>query len=114
MMIAVPVIMFLSCSKEDPNRPTFKKSLERWCVAIILVFTTVNTLCVMGVDEVTIGVAKSYAHLLYLVIGAMIVWRIYNTLLDRISEGIRKRDQDKDNRFDAFRPLFIYLGEIII
>ncbi len=117
MFIAVPLITFLMTKKDDPDRPVLRKSLIRWCMIIILVFTVVNTLCVLGVDEHIIDTVKVWAHLIYLLIGLFIAWRIYKTFLDRITDYMRGRDMVAGGEvqdFDSFKPLFIYIGEIVI
>ena len=117
MCVAVPLITILMTRKDDPDRPVLRKSLIRWCLVIIAVFTVVNTLCVIGVDEHIIDSVKMWAHLIYLLVGLFITWRIYKTFLDRLTEHMRGRDMVAGGEvqdFESFKPLFIYIGEIVI
>ena len=83
--MAVPVVTRLACTDEDPYRPKFKVMLTRWSITVTIVYALVNTLCVLGVSESTISLVKTYANLVYLAIFSYILWRIYTTLLNRIS-----------------------------
>ena len=117
MFVAVPVVTILMTRKDDPDRPVLRKSLIRWCMVIIAVFTAVNTLCVLGVDEHVIDSVKIWAHLIYLLVGLFITWRIYKTFLDRLTEHMRGRDMVAGGEvqdFESFKPLFIYIGEIVL
>ena len=117
MFVAVPIITFLMTKKDDPDRPILRKSLIRWCLIVILVFTAVNSLYVIGVDEHLIDSVKTWAHLIYLIVGLFIAWRIYKTFLERITDHMRGRDMVAGGEvqdFDSFKPLFLYIGEIVI
>ena len=117
MSIAVPVVVFLMTRKDDPDRPILRRSLVRQCLIIIVVFTAVNILCIFGIDEKLTDTVKSLAHLVYLIVGLGIAWRIYKTFLDRMSDHMRGRDMIAGGdmqEFESFKPLFIYIGEIII
>ena len=117
MLIAVPIVTFLMTKKDNPERPALRRSLIKQCSVIILVFTIVNVLCVIGVNENITDTAKKFAHLIYLIIGLGISWQIYKTALDRISDNMRGRDLipgGSIDDFNAFKPLFLYIGEIAV
>ncbi len=117
MMVAVPIVTFLMTKKDNPERPALRRSLIKQCSVIILVFTVVNVLCVIGVNESITDSAKKFAHLIYLIIGLGIAWQIYKTALDRISDNMRGRDLITGggvDDFNAFKPLFLYIGEIAV
>lgn len=67
-VIAIPILTKLACTDDDPIRPKFKKMLVRWLMIFTLVYAFVNTLCVLGVSELTIAAVKSYADFIYLLI----------------------------------------------
>ncbi len=117
MFVAVPIVTFLMTKKDNPERPALRKSLIRQCSIIILVFTIVNVLCVLGVSESVTDTVKKFAHLIYLIIGLGIAWQIYKTALDRISDNMQGRDLitgGSVDDFNAFKPLFLYIGEIVV
>ena len=117
MFVAVPIVTILMTRKDDPDRPILRKSLIRWCMVIVAVFTAVNSLYVLGMDEHIIDTVKTWAHLIYLLVGLIIAWRIYKTFLDRLTDHMRGRDMVAGGEvqdFESFKPLFVYIGEIII
>lgn len=115
-LISIPVLTFLASTKDNPERPKLKKTIFVQITIMFTVYAAVNALCVLGIDETLTADLRRWANIIYVVNIAIIAWRCYRTLIDRIVNHIKSKDVLSENLqdFESFRPLFLYIGEIVL
>lgn len=117
MIIAIPVVLTLIMKKDDPNRDAMRKTLRNFSFVIIILNGIGKALRVLGVSEAIIDSVNTIFYLCYIVVGAMVVWRFYIMVVNYVVKVLGVRDfipGGSKSDFESFRPLLIYIGEIVI
>ena len=119
MFVAVPICSRILMKKDDPNRATLKKLLYRLCQFIIWLWVIRQILRIFGSNEELIDFVNRLFYFAYIVVGAFVGWQIYklliSTLIDRVvARAAEYEMDDKRMDFESFRPLFMYIGEIVL
>ena len=119
MFIAVPICSRLVMKKDDPNRATLKKLLYRLCQFIIWLWVIRQILRIFGTNEELIDFVNRLFYFAYIVVGAIVAWQIYKLLISTLIERVvsRAAEYEMDEKrmdFEGFRPLFMYIGEIVL
>lgn len=116
MLIAVPLTVAIVMKKDDSDRPSMKHSLYHMCWIIIGLNAIGKGIRVLGINEAAIDVVNIVFYICYIIVGAMVAWRLYlmivNTVVNRID-----RDNiipGKGHQPSSLIPLFRFIGEIVI
>lgn len=119
MLVAVPLCSRIVMKKDDPNRAMLKKLLYRLCQFIIWLWVIGQILRIFGSNEELIDMVNKLFYFAYVIVGAIVAWQLYklivNTLIARtVAKAASYEMEEKRLDFESFRPLFMYIGEIIL
>ncbi|AGI48374.1 Small-conductance mechanosensitive channel [Thermoplasmatales archaeon BRNA1] len=118
MFIAVPVCSRIVMKKDDPQRKVLKKLLYRLCQVIVWLWVVGQVFRILGTSEEIIDLINRLFYLAYIVVGVVVGWQLYKLIIDTVVRRLVVRadeyDIDRKTDFESFRPLFLYIGEIII
>lgn len=115
MFIAIPIILRIVMHKDDPDKDKMKKILYRMCQIIIFIWAVGQCLRILGTDEEIIDIVNRIFEICYIIVGVMLAWQLYKVVVDIIIRHISSKDMPgKDPDFEGLRPLFLYLGEIVL
>ncbi len=119
MFIAVPLCSRIVMKKDDPDRPALKKLLYRLAQFIIWLWVIGQILRIFGSNEELIDVVNKIFYFSYIIVGAFVAWQLYKLIINSVINRIvsRAADYEMDEKrmdFDSFRPLFMYIGEIVL
>lgn len=119
MFIAVPVCSRILMKKDDPERKKLKQLLYRLCHVIVWLWVIGQVFRILGLDEELIDLINRLFYLAYVVVGVIVAWKLWKLIVDSLIKRIFLRADeftkgDAAADFDSFRPLFLYLGEIIL
>lgn len=114
MLIAVPICVRIVMKKDDPDRDYMKKTLYDLCHVIIILWAIGQVLRIAGTDEEYIDIVNRVFYVCYLIVGAIVGWRLYKLVVDVIITRIGNKDDRHRKDYDSLRPLFMYIGEIAI
>lgn len=119
MFIAVPVCTRIVMKKDDPGRATLKKLLYQLCQVIIWLWVIGQIFRICGASEEVIDMINKLFYLAYVVVGVIVGWQLYKLIIDLIiSKAVSKAAdyemEEKRLDFESFRPLFMYIGEIVL
>ena len=119
MVIAVPVCSLIVMKKDDPERKKLKQLLYRLCHVIVWLWVIGQVARIVGLDEEWIDLINRLFYLAYVIVGIIVGWKLYKLIIDTVVKRIfiqaddyTKGDSATD--FESFRPLFLYIGEIIL
>ena len=119
MFVAVPICSRIVMRKDDPQRPMLKKLLYRLCQVIVWLWMIGQVFRILGLGEEWIDLINRLFYLAYVIVGIIVGWQLYKLIVDtaikrvvvRAGEyGVKEGEAD----FESFRPLFLYIGEIIL
>jgi len=109
--VLVPVIVPLVIRHDRQEHNDIKKKVWLPLFVLIMLFGFTECMNVIGAGEYIITVTKSIADLTYVLLGALIAWRVYST----ICEAFVRRSSENNGRMDrSVLPLFLMIGKIII
>ncbi len=119
MFVAVPLCSRIVMKKDDPDRPALKKLLYRLAQFIIWLWVIGQILRIFGSNEEIIDLVNKIFYFAYIVVGAFVAWQLYKLIINSAINRIvaRAADYEMDEKrmdFDSFRPLFMYIGEIVL
>lgn len=119
MFIAVPLCSRIVMKKDDPDRPALKKLLYRLAQFIIWLWVIGQILRIFGSNEELIDLVNKIFYFSYIIVGAFVAWQLYKLIINSVINRIvsRAADYEMDEKrmdFDSFRPLFMYIGEIVL
>ena len=105
--------------KDDPQRKTLKKLLYRLCQVIVWLWVIGQVLRILGAGEEIIDIINRLFYLAYVIVGIIVGWQLYKLIVDSVIRRavVKAGDynlKEEEADFDSFRPLFLYLGEIVI
>ncbi len=119
MFIAVPLCSRIVMKKDDPDRPALKKLLYRLAQFIIWLWVIGQILRIFGSNEELIDLVNKIFYFSYIIVGAFVAWQLYKLIINSVINRVvaRAADYEMDEKrmdFDSFRPLFMYIGEIVL
>ena len=119
MFVAVPVCSRIVMKKDDPQRKTLKKLLYRLCQVIVWLWVIGQVFRILGADEELIDLINRLFYLAYVVVGIIVGWQLYKLIVDTLIRKAASRAgdyslNDTEADIESFRPLFLYIGEIIL
>jgi small-conductance mechanosensitive channel len=119
MFVAVPVCSRIVMKKDDPQRKTLKKLLYRLCQVIVWLWVIGQVFRILGADEELIDLINRLFYLAYVVVGIIVGWQLYKLIVDTLISKAASRVgdynlNDTEADIESFRPLFLYIGEIIL
>ena len=119
MFVAVPVCSRIVMKKDDPERATLKKLLYNLCQVIVWLWVIGQVARIIGLEEGWIDFINRLFYLAYVVVGLIVGWKLYKLIVDTVIRKIIDKADDYSGKdaatdFESFRPLFLYIGEIIL
>ncbi len=119
LMTATPIVLRLVFGKnESSEKLKFRKSIEKLLFLVVIVYIVGITLVVYGASNHTISDYNTWANVLYTLLGAIILWRMYERFisftLNRIHKEMTDGDDTDDNGRSDLEPLFRLVGKIVI
>ncbi|MCQ2084569.1 MAG: mechanosensitive ion channel [archaeon] len=113
--IAAPIVCLVLTEKGSHERNILRKSLFHVFSIASFVFAVTRAIRVIGLSNEDVAFMEIICTLIYILVVAYLIWKLYGAVLDRIANRIEKRDsRDLFDNFLSFKPLFMYLGKIII
>ncbi len=119
MLIVVPVIARLLMKKDDPRVPVLKRLLYRLAQTIVWLWVIGQIARIIGMDEGWIDILNTLYYLIVVVAALIVAWQLYQIIVDTVIRRVVEKADDYNvtdtaTDFESFRPLFIYIGEIVI
>ncbi len=116
MLIAVPLTVAIVMKKNDPNRSAMKRTLYRLCWAIIILNAVGKGVRVLGVSEELVDAINVMFYIVYIIVGAMVAWRLYLIIANTLTERLDKDEfiPGQQHQPSSLLPLFKFIGEIVI
>ncbi|MDD2627055.1 MAG: mechanosensitive ion channel domain-containing protein [Methanomethylophilus sp.] len=116
VLIAVPLTVAIVMRKNDSDRPQIKRALYKMCWAIIILNAIGKGIRVLGVSEEIIDTINIMFYILYIIVGAMVAWRLYLIVVNTVTTHLDKEDiiPGKQQQPSSLLPLFKLIGKIII
>ena len=109
--VLVPLIVPLIVRHDKQEHRDIKKRVWLPLFVLIILFGLTECMNVIGAGEYIITVMNSVAGLTYVLLGALIAWRVYST----ISEAFVRRSVENNGRADrSVLPLLLMIGRIVI
>ncbi|MDR3074925.1 MAG: mechanosensitive ion channel family protein [Candidatus Methanoplasma sp.] len=113
VMIFMPVLLRVLARSHKDESEKLKNRLRTLILMVLMLFAFDNSLRVFGASEEIIGSVESLFSIFYIVLGAVIAWRIYLVFVQytvsKISKGGRIDHKDVD-----IEPLLRLLGKLVI
>lgn len=111
--IVTPILFrILSHRGADDDDKLSRKSVRNLIIAVVVLFSFEKSLLVIGAPEEAISSVRSWVFILYVVIGALITWKLYRAF---IKFTLCKVGQDMGSTDSSdLEPLFNLLGKLII
>lgn len=116
-LIAVPVIMRIIMKKDDPDYESMRRTLAKMCYIIVVLNAIGKSVRVLGLEEQVVDTVNILFYVCYILVGAIIVWRLYMLVINTLVKRIGARDfvpGGSRSDFESLRPLLMYIGEIVI
>ncbi len=107
----VPLVLYIIMKNNKRGRAEVKRSLHRLFMFIIIVMGIGESLMVAGAPEYTIDLTLRIAMILYILTGALIVWRLYKMAVEYT---FRKKIHNSSGIDETLVPLFNMIGKIVI
>lgn len=98
-------------AKEDI--PHIKKISGSMIILAIMVHAASDTLVIMGASDFLIATAKNALSIVYILIGAVIVWNLYNSGITVFFHRMEAKN-DLEGLDTSLIPLFRMLGKLVI
>jgi len=101
--------------KNQEEREEIGHQVEKLFFICFMVYGIINCLHVLGVSEYYIAILADLSEILYIVTGAMITWRIYNSVMKYLLKSMGSKTDDLVEGLDeSLLPLFRMIGKIAI
>ncbi|MCQ2079028.1 MAG: mechanosensitive ion channel [archaeon] len=116
-LVAVPVVMKIIMKKDDPDYNAMKTTLVRMCFVIVVLNGIGKAIRVLGASEGLIDMINIWFYICYVIVGAMVAWRLYILIITTVVKRIGTRDfipGGSKSDFESLKPLLIYIGEILL
>jgi len=109
--VLVPVIVPLVIRHDKQEHNEIKKRVWVPLFILIILFGFTECVNVIGAGEYIVTITNSVAGLTYVLLGALIAWRVYSA----ICEAFVRRSSENNGRVDrSVLPLLLMIGKIII
>jgi small-conductance mechanosensitive channel len=113
LMIFVPYLIRLVTHNHKEEGPKLRKELRVLAPLVLFLFSLDNSLRIFGADEEIVGYLGRWFIILYIILGALIAWRIYLVLvrytMSKVSNGNSLDRNDMD-----IGPLLRLFGKLVI
>lgn len=111
--LVLPIVLKIIFHGHKEEGRTLGHSIRKLTFLMVILYALNLSLRVLGADEEIISVAETWFDVLYIVLGAIIAWRLYLVIvqfsINRVHGEIMAVDDDKD-----LEPLFRLLGKLLI
>ncbi|MCL2334162.1 MAG: mechanosensitive ion channel [Candidatus Methanoplasma sp.] len=113
MLILIPVLTRIITKNNEESRKKIKKGLRALFPLAVLLFAFDNGLRVYGAPEDVIGPIEAWFNVIYIVVGAVIAWRLYIIFIQYMLSRIEKNNRIDQKDMDL-EPLFRLLGKLVL
>lgn len=118
--IVTPILIHAVFVQETKNdRKGFKKKISKFLFLMVIIYSAGLSLSVYGAPVNVISTFQSWSMVFYILLGAIIAWRLYGTFisytLNKLHKSIAENanEDDEDSKSDL-EPLFLLIGKIVI
>lgn len=113
--VVLGFILRMLFKKNKEEREEIGHQVEKLFFICFMVYGAINCLHVLGVSEYYIAVLVDLSDILYIVTGAMITWRVYNSIMKYLLRSMGSKTDDLVEGLDeSLLPLFRMIGKIAI
>lgn len=118
LALVTPIIFRIMSrgSKEKKNIP--KKGIKKLMMAMVVMFALGSCMKVYGASEALIATVTAWTSMLYVLLGAIVAWRLYKTFqaitFDRINDSLAEDGITDFNSNNDLEPLLDLIGKITI
>jgi potassium-dependent mechanosensitive channel len=109
--MCVPLSLFLLIRRNKESRAEITEGVTKLVFTIVVMYSVVQCLHIAGASEYLIGTAQTLSNLVYITVGAVIAWRVYNVLIKFVFHNV-VNNVDVDGVDDSLVPLFKMIGKI--
>ena len=113
MLVLVPFFTRLLTNHNKESEEKVRRGLRVLVPLAVLLFAFDNALRVYGAPEEMIGPVEAWFNIIYIVVGAIIVWRIYIIFIQQVLSRIAKNQRIDQKEMDL-EPLFRLLGKLVL
>lgn len=110
--IVLRLMLRLFFREEKDERVEIRKEVGKLLLACIMLYGVSVCMRVYGVSEYYVATMVSISEILYIIIGAIVIWRIYRSMIKFMFTKASKRNSGVID--DSLVPLFKMLGKIVI
>jgi len=121
ILVATPILMNIILHDYDKQeRKKYRRTVEKFLFLIVILYSIDISLSVYGAPVDIISTFKTWSDVLYIILGAIIAWNIYEAFisytLTRIHNEIILGDVDDlyPDEASDLEPLFRLIGKILI
>ena len=108
-----PIILRILMRNYKEERDQLNIELKRFLPMVLILFSIGSSLRVYGAPEEVIGTVSNWFSILYVILGAVIVWRFYLVFVKHTSERISSAKKLGQRDMDI-GPLLRLLGKLVI
>lgn len=112
-IVAVPLVLGVLLRNHKEEEESLRHELKTFIPVILVLFAFTSSLRVFGASEEIIGSVESWFNIFYIILGAIIIWKLYLIFIQytvsRMSKNTRVDQQDID-----IGPLLKLLGKLAI
>lgn len=109
--LIIPQILFLLIDEDKENRMSIRKQIWIPFSALIMLYALASCARVYGIGEEITAMIDSIVGIAYILVGAVISWRVYKAFVLFVFHRAAKKATVID---DSLLPLFNMIGKILI
>lgn len=113
MIVLLPLMVRVLSGSNEESSKKIRKSLRALIPLVVLLFAFDNALRVYGAAEEIIGPIEAWFNVLYIALGAIIVWRVYVIVIQQMLSRIAKNKRIDQKEMDI-EPLLRLLGKLVL
>ncbi len=116
MRLIVPILaMILDRTTPDiDDKEQFERALYHLSIPLIIILSVNQGLMIVGASNEIIASVSALSNVLYIIIGALFIWRLYAFI---VSSALKKFEEvDENNKVidSSLLPLFKMIGKIVL
>ena len=111
--LLAPVILRLLLRNREEERDELKAELKTFLPFVLILFAFSSSLRVYGAPEELIAAAENWFNVFYIVLGAIIIWRLYLVFVEHTTYKLSDNKGFERKNMDI-GPLLKLLGKLVI
>ena len=111
-MTIVPIFLYLVMRDHEEEGKDLKREVRKFLPLVLILYAIDSSLRVYGAPEELIGNVENWFRIFYIILGAVIAWRLYLVFVKHTSNRLSNGRQDQKEMDIA--PLLRLLGKLVI